>query len=165
MIQNMEDSAGLEERIKEIAQQEREIVFDRFTNEDAWNLGTLLVERARKIGAPLIIDITRGNQCLFRYSLEGTSWNNETWVERKSRLTRRFGKSSFRVGLELRLQGKTLESRQGLSLSEYADHGGAFPLSVYGVGVVGAVTVSGLPEEEDHAFVVDGIRAFLAPES
>jgi uncharacterized protein (UPF0303 family) len=161
----MEDSAGLEERIKEIAQQEREIVFDRFTNQDAWNLGTLLVERARKIGAPLIIDITRGDQCLFRYSLEGTSWNNETWVLRKSRLTRRFGKSSFRVGLELRRQGETLESRQGLSLSEYADHGGAFPLSVYGVGVVGAVTVSGLPEEEDHAFVVDGIRAFLAPES
>ncbi len=157
----MEEKAHAERLLKRIQQEEREIIFDRFTNDDAWDLGTLLVERARKIGAPLIIDITRGNQCLFRYAFEGTSHNNETWVERKSRLTRRFSKSSLRVGTELRLQGETLESRQGLSLSEYADHGGAFPLIVGGAGVIGAVTVSGLPQEEDHAFVVDGIRAFL----
>jgi uncharacterized protein (UPF0303 family) len=161
MEQNSHESALLEE----IQSQEREIVFERFTNKDAWDLGSLLVERARKIGALLIIDITRGNQCLFRYSFEGTSWNNETWVERKSRLCRRFAKSSLRVGLELRLKGTTLEERQGLSLSEYADHGGSFPLNVAGVGVIGAITVSGLTQEEDHAFVVDGIRAFLNPRS
>ncbi len=158
----MQDSSALETRIKEIVEEERDLVFPRFTNEDAWNLGSILVERARKIGAPLIIDITRCGHCLFRYSFEGTSRNNETWVERKSRLTSRFGKSSLRVGLELRLQGESLESRQGLSLSEYADHGGGVPLAVDGVGVVGAVTVSGLSQEEDHAFVVDGIRSFLS---
>lgn len=161
MMGLMEQRAHDEALLKKVVEQEREIVFDRFTNDDAWVLGCLLVERAHKIGAPLIIDITRGNQCLFRYALEGTSWNNETWIERKSRLTRRFAKSSLRVGLELRLQGATLESRQGLSLSEYADHGGSFPLNVGGVGVIGAISVSGLSQGEDHSFVVDGIRAFL----
>ena len=161
----MEENAHDRALLEEILSQEGEIVFPRFTNEDAWELGVLLVERARKIGAPLIIDITRGNQCLFRYSFEGTSWNNETWVERKSRLTRRFAKSSLRVGLELRLKGTTLAERQGLSLSEYADHGGSFPLNVAGVGVIGSITVSGLPQEEDHAFVVDGIQAFLGRSS
>lgn len=161
---DMLDSTPLETQIDQIVEEERELVFPRFTNEDAWNLGSILVERARKIGAPLIVDISRCGHCLFRYSFEGTSRNNEIWVERKSRLTSRFGKSSLRVGLELRLQGETLESRQGLSLSEYADHGGSVPLAVHGVGVIGAVTVSGLSQEEDHAFVVDGIRAFLSRE-
>jgi uncharacterized protein (UPF0303 family) len=42
----------------------------------------------------------------------------------------------------------------GLPLRDYADHGGSFPISVKGVGCVGAVTVSGLPQREDHALVV-----------
>jgi len=44
---------------------------------------------------------------------------------------------------------------------EFAAHGGAFPLIVRDVGVVGTVTVSGLPQEEDHRFVVGVLRAFL----
>ena len=34
---------------------------------------------------------------------------------------------------------------------EYSAHGGAFPVFVEGTGLVGAVVVSGLPQEEDHA--------------
>jgi uncharacterized protein (UPF0303 family) len=41
-------------------------------------------------------------------------------------------------------------------------HGGAFPIIVRNVGVVGTVTVSGLPQEEDHRPVVDVLREFLA---
>ncbi|MET0302587.1 MAG: heme-binding protein [Microbacteriaceae bacterium] len=43
-----------------------------------------------------------------------------------------------------------------------AANGGVFPITVTGVGVVGAVGISGLPQVEDHAFVVDQLRAFLA---
>jgi len=43
-----------------------------------------------------------------------------------------------------------------------AAHGGAFPVIVRDVGVVGAVTVSGLPQEEDHRLVVQVLRKFLA---
>ena len=41
-------------------------------------------------------------------------------------------------------------------------HGGSFPIRVAGVGIVGAVTVSGLPQAQDHALVVEGLRDFLA---
>ena len=44
----------------------------------------------------------------------------------------------------------------------FAPHGGSFPIRVRDVGVVGSVTVSGLPEADDHAFVVEMIEAFLA---
>jgi uncharacterized protein (UPF0303 family) len=43
----------------------------------------------------------------------------------------------------------------------YAAHGGAFPVNVRGVGVVGTVAVSGLPQLEDHALVVEVLAEFL----
>ena len=39
---------------------------------------------------------------------------------------------------------------------------GAFPVLVAGVGLVGTVAVSGLPQLEDHLLVVEALHAFLA---
>jgi uncharacterized protein (UPF0303 family) len=50
----------------------------------------------------------------------------------------------------------------GLDPAEYAAHGGAFPLRVPHIGVVGVVTVSGLPQAEDHALVVEAIEDYLS---
>jgi len=44
----------------------------------------------------------------------------------------------------------------------FAAHGGAFPIRIRDVGVVGSISVSGLPQADDHAFVVEMIEAFLA---
>lgn len=60
------------------------------------------------------------------------------------------------------MQGKTLEDKGGLSKSDYADHGGAFPADHKGVGPVGTQSVSGLPQKEDHELVVRILRTYLA---
>jgi uncharacterized protein (UPF0303 family) len=75
---------------------------------------------------------------------------------------RRFGHSSFYVGTKHRLAGNTLAERERVDPTLYADHGGAFPVIVRGVGPVGTVTVSGLPQEDDHRLVVEVLQAFLA---
>ncbi|WP_418605263.1 heme-binding protein [Georgenia sp. SUBG003] len=50
-----------------------------------------------------------------------------------------------------------------LDPATYAAHGGVFPLVLRrGGALLGAVGVSGLPQREDHAFVVEQLRAFLA---
>jgi uncharacterized protein (UPF0303 family) len=46
----------------------------------------------------------------------------------------------------------------GEKSSEYAIHGGAVPVYVYGVeGVVAVITVSGLTQEEDHGVIVEAL--------
>ena len=66
--------------------------------------------------------------------------------------------------LRERNKGKTIEQSYLLSESEYAPHGGCFPVIIQGTGMVGTITVSGLPQEEDHKLVVEAIRTYLAKE-
>jgi uncharacterized protein (UPF0303 family) len=142
--------------------EEAELQFTAFRNDTAWELGNRLVEAARERGLAVTVDIRRGDQQLFHAALDGTAADNDAWIERKNRVVRRFGHSSFYVGTSLRLDGTTIAERFLLDEAEYAPHGGAFPVIVRDVGVVGTVAVSGLPQEEDHRLVVETLRAFLA---
>lgn len=147
--------------VSDLARQEEELVFDRFDNEDAWRLGRYLRDAAKSRGLAVTIDIRRNGQQLFHAALPGTAPDNDAWVERKVRVVTRYGKSSLRVGEEAREKGRTFEETSRLDPDLYAAHGGAFPITVRGTGVVGVVTVSGLPQREDHAFLTDGLSAFL----
>jgi uncharacterized protein (UPF0303 family) len=155
-------AATLADTIAEVQAHERELVFTRFDNDDAWRLGCRLVETARERGLPVTVDIRRGPQQLFHAALPGTTPDNDSWVERKVRVVERFGASSYLVGLRSRQKGITFAAQHDLPLQEYAAHGGSFPVRVRDVGVVGTVTVSGLPQADDHALVVEVVRGFLA---
>ena len=144
-----------EDLITEIERQERELVFDRFDETDAWRLGSLLVSLAE--GKPVAIDIRRGGQQLFHAALKGAVADNDRWIERKVRIVERFGVSSYLFGRRLAAEGKDLNPGMGLDPADYAAHGGAFPVRIRNVGIVAVVTVSGLPQAEDHALVVEAL--------
>ncbi len=152
----------MDPELAELLAQEEELQFTTFTNTTAWELGCALVDAAQRDRLGVTIDIRRGDQQLFHAALPGTTPNNDVWIENKNRVVRRFGHSSFYVGTEHRLDGTTLAERERVDPTLYADHGGAFPVIVRGVGPVGTVTVSGLPQADDHRLVVDVLRAFLA---
>ncbi|MET0863193.1 MAG: heme-degrading domain-containing protein [Nakamurella sp.] len=152
----------LEELIADLEQQQRRLQFSRFTNDDAWELGSLLVSLGRTRGLVLTVDIRRHGHQLFHAALPGTTADNDSWVERKVRVVNRFGDSSFLVGRRLALTGKTLDVGSGIDPILYAAHGGSFPIIIRDVGVVGTVTVSGLPQAQDHALVVEAIETFLS---
>lgn len=153
-----DDPIVLDHLIAEVADQQRRLVLQHFDHDDAWALGCLLVEMARERDLPVVVDIRRHGHQLFHVSLAGTTPDNDTWVERKIRVVDRFGAPSFLVGLRARAAGTTFPAQSGLPVQEYAAHGGCFPLTVRGVGPVGTVTVSGLPEELDHALVVEALE-------
>ena len=144
-----------------LAAQEAELQFSAFTEDDAWTLGSAMVATARAAGAPVAIDIRRHGHQLFHAALAGSSPDNDRWIERKTRVVDRFGHSSLYMRMLCAQDGSTLEEKFLLDGREFAAHGGAFPLLVSGVGPVGTVVVSGLPQVEDHRMVVAALREHL----
>jgi uncharacterized protein (UPF0303 family) len=147
--------------LAELEAQESRLVFDRFGEDTAWDLGVALREAALAAALPVAISIRRNGQRLFHAALPGSSADNDGWLERKSAVVDRYGHSSLYVGEEFRAAGKTFEDSSRLDPSRYAAHGGAFPVIVRDVGCVGTIAVSGLPQREDHRLVVETIEAFL----
>ncbi|MGK4598178.1 heme-degrading domain-containing protein [Amycolatopsis sp. w19] len=145
-----------------LAAQEERLVFSRFDNETALKLGAHLLAAARDRALPVTVSVRRGGQRLFHAALPGTSADNDAWIDRKSRVVDRYGHSSFFVGEQFRAKGTTFEADSRLDPDLYAAHGGVFPVIVEGVGPVGTVGVSGLPQADDHAFVVEQLEIFLA---
>jgi uncharacterized protein (UPF0303 family) len=152
---------GLSEDLEGIAAQERELRLPRLDASVAWELGGWIREKAVERGLKLVVDVRRFGQPLFYAALDGTTPDNFEWVHRKSNVVARFHRSSYGVGMTQKMKGTTLLERQGLPLTEFAADGGSFPLHVEGVGVVGSVTVSGLPQRDDHNLVVEALCAML----
>jgi uncharacterized protein (UPF0303 family) len=151
----------LQQDLDRIALQERELVLPRLDAQMAWELGSKLRTLAHERGLAVVIDIRRFGQPLFYAAMDGTTPDNVEWVRRKSNVVARFHHSSYAIGIREKIKGESICDSQGLALADYATHGGSFPLSVAGAGVVGSVTVSGLPMRADHEMVIEALCAVL----
>ena len=147
--------------LEQLLQEENELQFTSFNENTAWEIGNLLYKRAVTENLPITIDITRTFQQLFHASRPGASLDNDEWIKRKVRIVYRMGHSSFYLGQKLKISGKRIEEAWLLPESEYAPHGGCFPIIIKETGVVGTITVSGLAQEDDHRVVVETIRSYL----
>ncbi|MHB1313952.1 MAG: heme-degrading domain-containing protein [Christensenellales bacterium] len=151
---------SIEEMLSQVQQQEKNLQFTEFTSDTALKIGLAIIERAQKENLPVAIDITRNGHQLFHFAFPGTAPNNDQWIMKKNRLANRYSMSSYQYKLKLQSTNRTLED-VGLSLSEYAAVGGAFPVTVQNVGVVGMITISGLQDNEDHDLVAWAIEDYL----
>jgi uncharacterized protein (UPF0303 family) len=148
--------------IASLEAQEEQLVFARFSNADAWRLGSAMAAAAIERALPVTIDIRRHGQQLFHVALPGTTAENDSWIDRKVNVVNRFAAASYLVGRRLEARGIALDEAMGVEPRLFAAHGGAFPIRIRDVGVVGTVTVSGLPQADDHAFVTEMIGVFLS---
>ena len=155
-----------ERDLERIAEQERRLVFDRFDAATAWDLGTRLKALAEARGIAVAIEVRLARNTVFFYAMPGTSPRNADWARRKCNTVDLTHRSSYAIGRTPLRDGRTPLQRMGQPERDYAGDGGAFPIIVSGVGCIGAVVVSGLPEREDHALVVEALAAMLgiAPE-
>jgi uncharacterized protein (UPF0303 family) len=144
--------------IAELESEYAGLVLARFDETEALALGQILLDLAH--GKPVVIDIRSANRSLFHAALPGSSPLNDLWARRKSNTALMFQLPSMLVGEKNRAKGDSL-ALHGISLADYADHGGAVPIRVAGTGVVAVATVSGLPSIEDHRLVVAALRVLM----
>jgi uncharacterized protein (UPF0303 family) len=150
---------AIAEDLATIARQEAELHFPSFDYDTAWRLGLSVRDLAIARKQSIVVDIRRFGQPyqpLFYTALGGTP-DNARWVQRKSNVVARFHRSSYAIGLTLEQSNRTFSDRYNLPDADYAPHGGSFPLHVAGAGIIGAVTVSGLPQRDDHNLFVEAI--------
>ena len=146
-----------------VEQQEHDLVFSTFTHDDAWRLGCLLVELAQERDLPVTVDIRRGTAAALPRRPPGDD-AGQRQLGRAQGPGGASGSGRRRTSSACAPRPRAPRSRRSTTCrcSEFAAHGGAFPVRVRDVGIVGVVTVSGLPQADDHALVVEALTAHLA---
>jgi uncharacterized protein (UPF0303 family) len=152
---------SIEQDLETIALQERRLQFKNFDANTAWTIGVALKTAAEKRHGAVTIDIQLHGFTLFSYAMPGATPDNWDWIRRKRNTVERYHRSSYAIGLKHEGAGTTLEGRTGLPLRDFSTHGGSFPLVLAGTGCVGTITVSGLPQREDHELVVAVLQQYL----
>lgn len=149
------------ELLKTVLEQEKRLQFSHFSHLLAWKLGCRLKAAAEQRNANVAIDITFNSQCLFSYAMPETTIDNQEWIRRKRNVVQRYQHSSWYMGNYYKAKGKSIAEASLVDPNEYAPFGGSFPLTIRNVGIAGVITVSGLPQQEDHQLIVDVLQDFL----
>ncbi|WP_049822087.1 heme-degrading domain-containing protein [Arthrobacter sp. H41] len=154
----MQSEAALNSLVRRIEAEIAELHFERFSNNNAISLGMLLVELGTTRALPIAVDIRQSDHVLFHAALDGATPDNDLWLRAKSRTAARYAIPSLLVGLRARQCGGRAEDNPLFDTAIYAAHGGSFPFYIRGAGPVATVTVSGLPQVQDHNLVVEALR-------
>jgi uncharacterized protein (UPF0303 family) len=148
--------------LDELRDQERRLVLPSLSENDAIDLGLLILQAAVARDLAVTIEIRRVGRIVFRAARTGTNAHNDMYVAGKARIVERFGHATLLERLRHEAEGTTFAEATSLAFPEYAPHGGGVPLIVAGTGPVGVAIVSGLPQQDDHALVVECLEAYLA---
>ncbi len=148
--------------LEQILEQEQRLQFTHFSHQRAWELGCALKSAAENKKVNVAIDIAMNGLCIFSFAMPGTRIDNLEWIRRKKNVVNRYQNSSWYIGNYYKNKGVSIEESSLVDGKEYAPFGGCFPLTIRNVGVVGTITVSGLPQEDDHQLIVDTLTTFLS---
>jgi uncharacterized protein (UPF0303 family) len=146
--------------LEDLLEQEERLVLSSLDENAAVDLGLLLLRTAIERDLPVTLEVRLRGRVVFRAARSGTDEENDMYIAGKARLVERFGHSSLHERLRHELAGTTFAEATSLEFPEYAPHGGGFPLIVAGQGAVGVAIVSGLPQLDDHALVVECLTEF-----
>lgn len=153
------------DELANVVQQESALVFDRFGEDVAFAIGAAIRAQAISARSGIVIDIRLWDRPLFFVALEGSAGSHSNWSRRKINVVRMFHKSSYRMALEQQSPNRIFPSGYGLDPADYALAGGAFPVRLRNIGVIGAIAVSGLSEREDHESIVAALQEYLGREA
>jgi uncharacterized protein (UPF0303 family) len=147
--------------IAKIAAQEAALVFSTFDEATAFAVGSALRDKALAEKLAIVVDIQLWDRPLFYAALPGSTASNTNWARRKRNVVRIFLKSTYRLVLEKARPDRIFPPADGLDAADHVLAGGGFPITIKGVGVIGVIAVSGLPERQDHSVIVEALCAHL----
>jgi Uncharacterized conserved protein len=146
---------------EQLLAQEAELVLPACSSETAYHIGMRIVNRAKSEGKTIAVSITIARQNIFHYAFDNLGPDADNWIRRKSNVVYEYHRSSLLIGTKLVNENSSLTAH-GRNPADFMVNGGSFPIRVQGAGVIGAITVTGLPHLEDHEYVITALREHLA---
>lgn len=150
----------INEAIAELRRQEDALQWPVFNESLAWDLGCSLQQAARLSACAIHIEIEAFGRMLFVCAMPGTAPINSEWSRKKRNITQLLQRSSLAISLGLQRDETDLQKKMGLCETDYAAVGGCFPIRIVGCGMIGTVTVSGMPEFDDHALIIEVLKSW-----
>lgn len=136
----------------------KRIELEKFSNRLALEMGLHIVELAKSRNQYIGVEISRLNHTVFLYMDDGLPADKHNWLRRKANVAKHFEESSLSVKNDLEERSISLVKTFGLDEKDFVPKGGSIPVFVKGVGMVATITVTGLPDVEDHKIIIDALE-------
>jgi uncharacterized protein (UPF0303 family) len=146
---------------KQLLDEEQILKLPSLTNNDAIEIGQIAVTLGSQRKLPIAIEVRIAEWIIFHASLEGSKPENDWWINRKVAVVMLNQHSTMFERVSAEELGVDWHRENGVTDETHAIHGGAIPL-ITDDGFKGILTISGLPQVEDHLLAVEVLTEFLA---
>ena len=146
---------------KQLLEEEQILKLTSLTNSDAVEIGEVATTLGKERRVPVTVQVRIGDRIVFHASLEGSKPENDWWINCKVAVVILKQHSSMYERVSAEERGVDWHKENNLKDETHAIHGGALPL-ITDEGYKGTLTISGLPQVEDHLFAVEVLTEFLA---
>ena len=146
----------------ELAREAATLILPSLTQSEALELGEIAASIGRDRALPIAVEVCLKDWTVYHTSLPGSSLENDRWIARKARVVLATEHSTMFERVLAEEQGIDWYVEKSLPEETHAIHGGGLALNVKGVGFVGILLVSGLPQVQDHLLGVEVIAEYLA---
>jgi uncharacterized protein (UPF0303 family) len=145
-----------------LALEAQTLELESLSHKDAIEIGEIAMDFGFQRGLAIAVEIRLKEWIVFHASLPGSTIESDLWIARKARVVLATGNSTMYERVLAEEQGIDWYAVNGFSEETHAIHGGGLPLNVKGMGCVGMMLISGLPQVQDHLLGVDVLTEFLA---
>ena len=139
----------------------RKIELDSFSNKLALQMGLKIIDLAKSRNQPIAVEICRLNHSVFLYVDDNLTADKHNWLRRKANVVKQFEESSLGVKKDFKEGNMSLEKTFGLNEKDFVVKGGSIPIFVKNAGMIATITVSGLPDEEDHRIIIEALQGIF----
>lgn len=147
---------------KQLLHEELFFTFENLSPANALEIGEIAKSLGVLKNLPIAVEVRLGEWIIYHASLPGSTSENQWWIDRKARVVRLKHHSTMYERVSAEERGVDWHQENNLLGETHAIHGGGLPLITKSEGFVGALLISGLPQEEDHLLGVEVLTEFLA---
>ena len=136
----------------------KKIEVDNFSNRIALEMGLKILDLAKSRNQHIAVEICRLNHTVFIYIDDSLPADKHNWLRRKANIAKLLEESSLSVKNDMKEGNLTLDKTFGLDEKDFLVRGGSIPIFVKNAGMMATITVSGLPDVEDHNIIIDALK-------